>query len=346
MVREESNTYNGHLFVSPKLLHGDAEKYVKEELNLHVHGYDDVWSFLIAGNWKGKGKNPLLVCDEKASWAIVNSVGQPNTYILPPSTSPIPLWKAIKNDVEIEGMRNAYLRDGVAWAKWAAWLDEVVRVQKQDIDEWSAVQRLVSLRRGNPLYAHMEAYDGISASGPNAALPHYETPEHGSRIIDRETPYLCDSGGQYLDGTIDTTRTVHFGRPTAEQKRAFTRVLQGHIAIETSVFPRNTTTGATLDVLARAPLWQDGMNYMHGTGHGIGAFLNVHEGPQGFSTSSGGSKVPIVLQPNMCLSNEPGFYEEGKYGIRTESIIFVKAVDTLRGFGGKDVSKSHRCTCC
>jgi Xaa-Pro aminopeptidase len=146
-----------------------------------------------------------------------------------------------------------------------------------------------------------------------------------------------DAGAQYYDGTIDTTRTVHFGTPTSEQRRAFTRVLQGHIAIDTSVFPKGTT-GSTLDVKARSALWQDGMNYSHGTGHGIGSFLNVHEGPQGFSTSSGGAKVPVELQVNMCISNEPGFYEEGHYGIRTESCIVVKPVKTRRDFGGHGVS--------
>lgn len=144
-----------------------------------------------------------------------------------------------------------------------------------------------------------------------------------------------DSGGQYYDGTIDTTRTVHFGKPTLEQKRAYTRVLQGHIAIDTSYFPKGTT-GMTLDVKARSALWSDGMNYAHGTGHGIGSYLNVHEGPQGFSTSSGGAAIPAILQENMCISNEPGFYEEGSYGIRIESCIRVKSVCTRRGFNGHD----------
>lgn len=153
-----------------------------------------------------------------------------------------------------------------------------------------------------------------------------------------------DAGAQYFDGTIDTTRTVHFGKPTAEQKRAFTRVLQGHIAIETSVFPKGTT-GATLDVRARGALWHDGMQYDHGTGHGIGSFLNVHEGPHGFSTSSGGSRFPVALQRNMCISNEPGFYEQGSFGIRIESCLCVQPVHTRRGFGGSEVSGAGEETC-
>jgi Xaa-Pro aminopeptidase len=178
-----------------------------------------------------------------------------------------------------------------------------------------------------------DSYDAISASGPNAALPHYETPEKGSRVIDRETPYLNDSGGQYHDGTIDCTRTVHFGRPSAEQKRAYTRVLQGHIRLSEATFPAGTT-GVQLDPIARHALWQDGYDYLHGTGHGIGSFLDVHEGPQGFSTMSGGSKKPVPLEENMVLTNEPGFYEEGHFGIRTESLLAVKRVHTHRGYGG------------
>ena len=132
-----------------------------------------------------------------------------------------------------------------------------------------------------------------------------------------------DSGPQYYDGTIDTTRTMHFGTPTPEQKRAYTRVLQGHIALSRAKFPQGTT-GAQLDMLARQPLFQDGLNYLHGTGHGIGAFLNVHEGPHGFSSSSGGASVPVALQPGMVLSNEPGYYKTGAFGIRIESAMLVQ----------------------
>lgn len=308
------------------------------ELRVEVQEYAVVFEYLMANAWKGVGDSQQLVITDQASWAIVNAVGTPNIYQIPRAVSPVVLGKAVKNDVEIEGMRRAYLRDGVCWAEWAAWLDEKVRGKGEQVSEWTAAKALVALREKAENYGGMEAYDPISASGENAALPHYQTPEQGSRILDRKTPYLMDSGGQYLDGTIDTTRTVHFGKPTKEQKRAFTRVLQGHIAIDTSVFPRYTTTGMHLDVRARAALWSDGYNYQHGTGHGIGSYLGVHEGPQGFSLSSGGSPVPVALQPNMCISNEPGFYKEGDFGIRTESILVVRVVDTHYADGGKDVS--------
>jgi len=228
--------------------------------------------------------------------------------------SPIATWKARKNAAELAGMHAAYRRDGAAWVRWAAWLEEAIVHKGKAIDEWTAAKELHRLRTQDPLYAGTDAYPSISASGEDAALPHFETPEDGTaRIIDRETPYLMDAGGQYYDGTIDTTRTTHFGKPSAEQKRAYTRVLQGHIAIAEAVFPMGTT-GAQLDVLARNKLWQDGYNYMHGTGHGIGAFSQVHEGPQGFGRASGAAMVPAPLDEGMCISDEPGHYEAGKGG--------------------------------
>lgn len=339
MVKPEENSYSAHLFISQDLLspNSEAYTYLTKELQVRVHAYGDVWKYLISGKWTDDAARKKLVCGETVSWAVVDSVGIANAHIL--VQSPISFWKAVKNEVEVAGMRRAYLRDGICWAKWAAWLEEAVRSQKKKIDEKTAADALIKLRQATDKYAGMESYDAISASGENAALPHYETPEKGSRVIDRKTPYLMDAGAQYLDGTIDTTRTVHFGTPTVEQIRAYTRVLQGHIAIETSVFPKGTT-GATLDVLARSALWKEGMNYAHGTGHGIGSFLNVHEGPQGFSTSSGGAAIPAVLEENMCMSNEPGFYEEGSFGIRIETILRVRAVHTRRSFNGKSVSQS------
>jgi len=188
-----------------------------------------------------------------------------------------------------------------------------------EITEWEAAWRLTEFRRKAKNYMGL-AYENISATGPNAALPHYSPLKSGSYIIDKETPYLNDSGGQYRDGTCDTTRTVHFGRPTMEQSEAFTRVLQGHIAIDTAIFPRGTT-GAQLDVLARKSLWQDGMNYLHGTGHGVGSFLNVHEGLHGFS-----SNVPLTR--GHVLTNEPGYYKQGDFGVRIESVLVVRDVHT------------------
>ncbi|WFD30748.1 Xaa-Pro aminopeptidase [Malassezia sp. CBS 17886] len=336
------------LYVDERMVHDDVRAYLEEHARVRVRAYGDVLCSLAAVPPRTR------VCiHEKASYAVgtaaqraaaddaVSTASSPGAagatsriHVLP-ADSPVALAKARKNATELDGMRRAYLRDGAAWARWAAWLDETITVRRDTVTEHAAAAKLEEMRAEDPMYAGMQAYDAISAAGPNAALPHYETPAHGSRVIGCAAPYLNDSGPQYYDGTIDTTRTTHFGRPSAEQKRAFTRVLQGHIAIAAAVFPRGTT-GAQLDMLARQPLFQDGYNYLHGTGHGIGAFLNVHEGPQGFSSSSGGARVPVALDEGMVLSNEPGFYEEGHFGVRTESTVVVQRTETHRQFGGAD----------
>lgn len=271
-------------------------------------------------------------------------------------SSPLALWKACKNAAEVHGMREAYLRDGIAWAKWAAWLEEEVAGKKSKVSEWDAAVALTKSRSGVKGFAGFDAYDAISACGPRAAQPHYETPEKGSAILERRTPFLMDSGGQWLGGsaagTVDTTRTVHFGKPTKDQRRAFTRVLQGHIAIDTAVFPAGQTTGATLDVLARRPLWQDGRDYLHGTGHGIGAFGLVHELYVVFSSSAASGKQPAgelpSLRPGMCISNEPGYYDDNPdngFGVRTESVLVVTPSKEIPpGQGGKDWLRFERLT--
>lgn len=159
-----------------------------------------------------------------------------------------------------------------------------------------------------------------------SAIPHYTPTRTTALLIDNRTPYVIDSGGQYFDGTCDTTRTMHFGNPTEEQMDAYTKVLKGHIALDSVIFPEGTT-GAQLDVLARKALWQDGMNYLHGSGHGVGSFLNVHEGPHGFSNH-------VPLRPGHVLTNEPGFYKEGEWGVRIESAMVVRRVETKGAFGG------------
>jgi Xaa-Pro aminopeptidase len=247
-------------------------------------------------------------------------------YQLYPGPAFVEQYKAIKNDIEIRGFRNAYLRDGAAMVRFFAWLDEKMR-NNEPVTEWGAAQRLSDFRRQNEYFICL-AYENISATGGNAALPHYSPTRGTASFINTTTPYLNDSGGNYLDGTCDTTRTVHFGAPKQEQMEAFTRVLQGHIAIDSAIFPEGTT-GQQLDVLARKALWKDGLNYMHGTGHGFGSFLNVHEGPHGFSSS-----FPLV--PGHVITNEPGFYKDNEFGIRIESALLVKKVETKGKFGGSD----------
>lgn len=312
------------LFVDERLVR-DVAPYLAA-IPVQVYPYEGVWTKLAALSAEGVH----LHFHEKASAALVDAAGPAHAELLP-AANVVALAKARKNSTEQDGLRNAYMRDGAAWVRWAAWLEEAM-ARNARIDERAAAERFAAIRAEDPLYA-MDAYNAISASGPNAALPHYETPLCDARVIDKETPYLNDSGPQYHDGTIDTTRTMHFGTPTFEQKRAYTRVLQGHLALASARFPAGTT-GAQLDMLARQPLYQDGYNYLHGTGHGIGAFLNVHEGPYGFSASSGGSATPVPLEAGMAVSDEPGFYEEGAFGIRIESVLLVRPLGTHRDFGG------------
>ncbi|GAA5975397.1 hypothetical protein JCM5350_006468 [Sporobolomyces pararoseus] len=303
------------------------ESAVTEEIRKEIEalgGKLGKYENVVADLAKVEGK---IVTDSKVNMAIVQAVGEERIQIV---KSQAETAQAIKNSTEIQGLRNAYLRDGVAWAHWAAWLEE--EVTRREVTEWEAAEKLTRYREKNENYAGL-AYENISATGENAALPHYAPSPSNPIPISLKAPYLNDSGANYKDGTIDTTRTVHFGRPTKEQKRAFTRVLQGHIAIDRVVFPEGTT-GAMIDVLARSPLWSEGMNYNHGTGHGVGSFLSVHETQVGISGSSlAYFNTPFV--PGHCTSNEPAYYETGSYGIRLESVLGVKEVDTRRNFGDK-----------
>ncbi|KAJ8463240.1 hypothetical protein ONZ51_g10388 [Trametes cubensis] len=315
------------LFIEPAKITPEVQAYL-ETINVVIRDYNDIWTFLRRKEW-GEGN---VIISPETSYAICLMLTSFRYTVLPNYVEEL---KAVKNEVEIRGLRNAYLRDGAAYVRWLAWLDEKMQ-QGYDITEYEAAWRLTEYRRKNKYYMGL-AYENISATGENAALPHYTPHKETAKMIDRLTPYLNDSGGQYRDGTCDTTRTVHFGRPTSEQCEAFTRVLQGHIAIDTAIFPEGTT-GAKLDVLARKALWQDGLNYMHGTGHGVGSFLNVHEGPQSFS-----SEVPLVA--GHVLTNEPGFYNDGKWGMRIESALVVRRVQTKGGFNGDVWLGFERLTC-
>ncbi|XP_057960476.1 aminopeptidase P2 [Malania oleifera] len=243
--------------------------------------------------------------------------------------SPISLAKAIKNNAELEGMHNAHLRDAAALAQFWAWLEEEI-CNNVALTEVDVADKLLEVRSKQDGFLDT-SFDTISASGANGAVIHYK-PEPGScSILDTKKLFLLDSGAQYIDGTTDITRTVHFGQPTAQQKECFTRVLQGHIALDQAVFPENTP-GFVLDAFARSSLWKIGLDYRHGTGHGVGAALNVHEGPQSISFRFG-NMTP--LQKGMIVSNEPGYYEDHAFGIRIENLLCVKEVVTPNRFGGK-----------
>lgn len=239
---------------------------------------------------------------------------------------PTILAKAIKNPVERQGQRDAQARDGAAIAKFLHWLS--IEGPKGGETELSAAARLQVFREDTGLLRDL-SFDTISAAGPHAAIPHYHVEEASNLAIAPGSIFLVDSGGQYPDGTTDITRTVWVGpgEPTAEQKDRFTRVLKGHIAIARAVFPQGTI-GAQLDTLARQFLWQAGVDYAHGTGHGVGSYLAVHEGPQRIAKARGGQAgTDQELMAGMLISNEPGYYKSGEFGIRIENLVLVEERD-------------------
>ncbi|MBN9267665.1 MAG: aminopeptidase P family protein [Hyphomicrobium sp.] len=238
------------------------------------------------------------------------------------ASDPCILPKARKNEAEIRGMRIAHERDGIAVTRFLAWIDR--EAPKGSVDEISAVRTLEAMRAETQALKEI-SFDTISGSGPNGAIVHYRVTEATNRQLRAGELFLVDSGGQYIDGTTDITRTVVIGAPTAEMRDRFTRVLKGHIAISELRFPAGTT-GAHIDVLARHALWQAGFDFDHGTGHGVGSYLSVHEGPQSIS-----KRGHVVLEPGMILSNEPGYYKTGAYGIRIENLLLIYPPAALPG---------------
>ncbi len=228
---------------------------------------------------------------------------------------PCILPKARKNEGEIAGTRAAHRRDAGAMADFLAWLDREAPSGRQT--ELSAAARLRSYRERLPLFRDL-SFPTISGAGPNGAVVHYGVTEATDRTLAPDMLYLVDSGAQFLDGTTDITRTIAIGSPTQRQRTCYTRVLKGHIALATARFPEGTT-GAQLDTLARAPLWQGGLDFDHGTGHGVGSYLSVHEGPQRVARSG---NEPLLA--GMIVSNEPGYYEPGAFGIRIENLLLVR----------------------
>lgn len=234
--------------------------------------------------------------------------------------SPVQLLRAKKNAVEADGMRRAHVRDAVAVVRFLAWLENGWRAPQADgtpLDELGAAARLEAFRREGEHFRGL-SFDTIAGFGPNGAIVHYRASPATSRVIGDTTLFLLDSGAQYLDGTTDITRTLHLGTPTDEQREHYTRVLRGHLGLGQTSFPRGTT-GTQLDAFARAPLWEVGLNYGHGTGHGVGCYLSVHQGPHRISPAL--NDVP--LEPGMIVSNEPGLYLAGAYGIRIENLVLV-----------------------
>ncbi|MFD1786765.1 aminopeptidase P family protein [Sphingomonas floccifaciens] len=268
----------------------------------------------------------VAVDPDRAVAAIFEALEAGGATILP-VRDPTVLPRALKNPVEISGHRAAQLRDGVVMAKFLRWIE--TEAPKGELTEIAASDHLQALREAAG--AVDLSFDAISATGAHGASPHYKADAESNARIEPGHLYLIDSGGQWPDGTTDITRVVPVGTPTAEMRDRFTRVLQGHIGIATAVFPEGTT-GGQIDSFARRPLWAAGLDFAHGTGHGVGAYLSVHEGPQRIAKPNypgGGPSEP--LRAGMFLSNEPGYYKAGEYGIRIENLILVERRDIPGG---------------
>jgi Xaa-Pro aminopeptidase len=262
----------------------------------------------------------VAVDPERSVAAIFSALEQAGAKVVE-VRDPTVLPRATKNEAEIAGHRAAQQRDGSAIARFLKWVGET-----DGLDELKASDKLEAIRREDSSLKDL-SFDSISGFGPNGAIVHYRSSEKTNRKFEPGSLYLIDSGGQYEDGTTDITRTVAVSEPTAEMRDRFTRVLKGMIAVSTAVFPKGTR-GGQLDSFARRPLWEAGVDYAHGTGHGVGSFLSVHEGPQRIAPVGGaqsGGDEPLA--EGMILSNEPGYYKAGEYGIRIENLILVKRVE-------------------
>jgi len=301
------------LFAAPEKVGEDVAQHLGNAVRLHPR---DAFSGHLA-NMKGKR---VAADPERAVSAIFKSLNDAGATVLE-LRDPAVLPKAIKNAAEIAGQDAAQARDGAALTRFLHWLS--VEAPKGGIDELTAAAKLLGFREQTGALRDL-SFDTISGAGPNGAVVHYRVSPETNRLLEPNSLYLVDSGGQYQDGTTDVTRTVAIGEPTAEMRDRFTRVLKGHIALARAVFPVGTR-GSQLDTLARQYLWSVGLDYAHGTGHGVGSFLAVHEGPQRIAPGGGGfAGGDEPLQPGMILSNEPGYYKTGEYGIRIENLVLVE----------------------
>ncbi|RDB30249.1 putative Xaa-Pro aminopeptidase P [Hypsizygus marmoreus] len=328
---------NVDLFIENAQLDDAARDYLRNIVN--IRPYDSFFDYLkqLPAKLTLNAESKILLGD-KASLAIADAIDKDNYAI---ARSPVADLKAIKNATELEGFRQSHIRDGAALARYFAWLEEQLE-NGIELNESQGADKLEEFRSELSLFKGL-SFTTISSTGPNAAVIHYSPDPADCAIIKKDQIYLCDSGAQFLDGTTDTTRTWHFGTPTDEEKRAFTRVLQGHISIDTAVFPSGTT-GYIIDSFARRALWQDGLDYRHGTGHGVGHFLNVHEGPHGIGVRISLNSSP--LKAGMTVSNEPGYYADGRFGIRIENIVLVREVKTPNNFGDKGYLGFEHVTLC
>jgi hypothetical protein len=295
------------LFIAPEKVTEEVRNYLEKQ-QIEIQNYSDTEIYLSDLN-----SSSILMNPAKTNYSVFSSVN-PQCRIIR-GEAPVALLKAIRNEQEIKGIHAAMQRDGVALVKFLRWLESAVPSGTET--ELSIDRKLHAFRATQDLYVG-ESFDTIAGYKEHGAIVHYSATEESNATLHPKGFLLLDSGAQYLDGTTDITRTIALGELTTEEKTDYTLVLKGHIALAMAVFPSGTR-GAQLDVLARMPLWSHKMNFLHGTGHGVGHFLSVHEGPQSIRMNEN----PIVLQPGMVTSNEPGVYKGGSHGIRTENLTLV-----------------------
>jgi len=300
------------LFVAPEKITDSIRQHLGNAIRVHDRA-------AFAPALQGFAGKRVAADPERAVAAIFDSLDSGGAKILG-VRDPVVLAKAIKNPAEIAGHRSAQARDGAALVRFLKWFEETAPAG--GLTEMSAADKLQQFRESTGVLQDL-SFDTISATGRNGAIPHYKVTDESSLPIESGQLYLVDSGGQYADGTTDVTRVMPVGEPTPEMRDRFTRVLKGHIGIATAIFP-DGTTGAQLDSFARAPLWEVGLDFGHGTGHGVGAYLSVHEGPQRIAQPfyPGGQSLE-PLRAGMFLSNEPGYYKAGDFGIRIENLVLI-----------------------
>ncbi|MCL2202896.1 MAG: aminopeptidase P family protein [Defluviitaleaceae bacterium] len=318
-----------YLFITPSQAHVfiDAAKLQGIPLpGFTKHPYEGFTEFMRGLRSAELGKGKLFFNANKTHVLLGEAIPRAVAVNRNVSDDIIPLLKAKKSEAELANIRNAYIKEGVVWVRMLKWLEEQIQAPGElNLREGDITRKLRELRNAQADYIG-DSFATIAAYGANAASAHYNPGPQGAEIA-REGFLLIDSGAQYLDGTTDTTRTVPVGPLTDEMRRNFTLVLKGHIALVMAVFPSGTT-GHQIDILARQHLWRDGLNYRHGTGHGIGYVLCVHEGPHNIATKHN----TVALAPGMMASNEPGMYKDGEYGIRIENILCVReALETEYG---------------
>ncbi|ODN06449.1 Xaa-Pro aminopeptidase 1 [Orchesella cincta] len=302
------------IFIDPEKVGSNIHNSILEQdKNVRFHQYDDIGKVLekLVSTTTGK-----IMVAKTCNYYLASMIPESRRVT---KVAPIALMKTIKNSVEVDGMKNCHIRDAVAVCCFFGWLENALKAGEV-VTEVSAATKLEEFRKKQANFIGL-SFETISGSGPNGAIVHYNpNTATESRRLALGDVYLVDSGGQYLDGTTDITRTVIFGKPTEFQKECYTRVLKGQIQLVTSIFP-DKLVGNYLDSFARKALWEVGLDYAHGTGHGVGSYLNVHEGPSGISWRP--YPDDPGMQENMFMSNEPGYYHEGEFGIRLENIIRV-----------------------